>query len=80
MQHASTGEALVLTQSSATPGWRERWPWLLMAGPALAIVGCAITISLAFSNFGDQAITEGGMKRGLVVEQHSGPPPATQAR
>jgi hypothetical protein len=35
---------------------------------------------LAFSNFGDQAITEGGMKRGLVVEQHSGPPPATQAR
>jgi hypothetical protein len=51
-----------------------------MAGPALAIVGCVITITLALSNFGDQAITEGGMKRGLVVEQHAGPPPATQAR
>ena len=30
------------------PWWRQRWPWLLMAGPALAIVGCAITIVLAF--------------------------------
>ena len=80
MQRASTVVTLASTPLSVTPWWRERWPWLLMAGPALAIVGCVITISLAFSNFGDQAITEGGMKRGLVVEQHSGPPPATQAR
>jgi hypothetical protein len=35
---------------------------------------------LAFSNFGDQAIADGGMKRGLVVEQHSGTPPVTQVR
>jgi len=49
------------------PWWREPWPWILMAGPAAAIIGCAITIVLALQNFGDQAITDGGVKRGLVV-------------
>lgn len=67
-------------QPVSTPWWRERWPWLLMAGPALAIVGCVITITLAFTSFGDQAIVDGGMKRGLVVEQTPGTPPVTQAR
>lgn len=38
-----------------------------MAGPALAIIGCAITIYLAFQNFSDQEIRDGGVKRGLVV-------------
>jgi len=38
-----------------------------MAGPALAIVGCVITIYLAVTNFGDQEIRDGGVKRGLVV-------------
>lgn len=49
------------------PWYREPWPWLLMLGPAVAIVGCAITIYLAMSNFGDQEIRDGGTKRGLVV-------------
>ena len=62
------------------PWWREPWPWFLMAGPALAIVGCAITIFLAVSNFSDQPILEGGMKRGLVVEKNPVKPPATEAR
>lgn len=51
------------------PWWREPWPWFLMAGPALAIVGCAITIALAVKNFSDQPILDGGVKRGLVVEK-----------
>jgi len=38
-----------------------------MAGPALAIIGCIITIYLAVVNFGDQEIRDGGVKRGLVV-------------
>ena len=29
------------------PWWREPWPWILMAGPFLAIVGCIITMTLA---------------------------------
>lgn len=49
------------------PWYREPWPWILMAGPALAIVGCGITIYLAVANFGDQEIRDGGVKRGLVV-------------
>lgn len=51
------------------PWWREPWPWLLMAGPALAIVGCVITIVLAFQNFSDQGITDGVVKQGLVVSK-----------
>jgi len=52
----------------------------LMAGPALAIVGCAITITLAVQNFSDQPILEGGMKRGLVVEKNSAKPPSSETR
>lgn len=49
------------------PWWRHRWPWLLMLGPALAIVGCIITIVLAFNAYGDQDISDGGIRQGLVV-------------
>jgi hypothetical protein len=66
--------------SRPTPWWREPWPWILMAGPALAIVGCAITIALAVSSFSDQPILEGGMKRGLVVEKVPGKPPLNETR
>lgn len=51
------------------PWWREPWPWILMAGPALAVVGCIITIILAVQNFSDQAIDDGGIKQGLVVSK-----------
>ena len=53
----------------AGPWWRQPWPWILMAGPAVAIIGCAITMTLAFKNFSDQPILDGGVKRGLVVEK-----------
>ena len=64
----------------STTWWREPWPWILMAGPALAILGCAITIVLAFSSFSDQPILEGGMKRGLVVERIPSQPPSNETR
>ncbi len=51
------------------PWWREPWPWLLMAGPLLAIIGCIITMTLAFRNFSDQPINDGAIKRGLVIEK-----------
>lgn len=56
-----------------SPWWREPWPWILMAGPAAAIVGCVITIGLAIQNFSDQPITDGGSKRGLVIERSAAP-------
>lgn len=51
------------------PWFREPWPWILMAGPAVAVVGCAITIVLAFQNFANEPITDGGVKKGLVVSK-----------
>ena len=56
------------------PWWREPWPWILMAGPFLAIVGCIITMTLAFRNFSDQPINDGAVKRGLVIEKPVKPP------
>ncbi|WP_397475706.1 FixH family protein [Pusillimonas sp.] len=55
--------------NKSKPWWREPWPWILMAGPAAAIVGCVITIGLAVQNFADQPITDGGSKKGLVIER-----------
>ncbi len=40
-----------------------------MAGPAIAVVGCIITIVLAMQNFSDQTIDDGAVKRGLVVSK-----------
>lgn len=51
------------------PWWREPWPWILMAGPAAAIIGCIITITLAVQNYSDQAIDDGGVKSGLIVSK-----------
>jgi len=56
------------------PWWREPWPWILMAGPFLTIVGCIITMTLAFRNFSDQPIKDGSVKRGLVIEKPVKPP------
>jgi len=64
------------SERQAAPWWREPWPWLLMAGPLLAVIGCVITIALAVTHFRGQAIVDdGGVKRGLVIEK----PPATAA-
>ncbi len=49
------------------PWYKQPWPWILMAGPFLAIVGCVITISLAFQHYGTENIDDGGVKKGLVV-------------
>ncbi len=68
----SQAEAMRLEQ---LPWWRHRWPWLLMLGPAVAVVGCVITIILAFQAYGDQAVIDGGTRQGLVVA-----PPASAQR
>ncbi|KGE00292.1 FixH family protein [Achromobacter sp. RTa] len=51
------------------PWYREPWPWILMAGPFAAMIGCFVTIYFAFTNFTNQPIQDGVVKRGLVVEQ-----------
>ena len=51
------------------PWWKQLWPWLLISGPAVAIIGCAITIWLAVNLYADKSLREGVMKQGLKVEQ-----------
>lgn len=53
--------------SEGKPWWRHRWPWLLMLGPAIAVIACVITIILAFQSYGDQDIVDGSQRRGLVI-------------
>ena len=69
------------TPETPNAWYREPWPWFLMAGPLLAILGCIITIYLAVTRFADQPIVDGGVKRGLVVErvQPAAAAPARQA-
>jgi hypothetical protein len=57
--------------SSVKPWWKQLWPWLLISGPALAMLGCAITIWLAIHAYADQPIHEGMKRQGLKVDQVS---------
>jgi hypothetical protein len=51
------------------PWFKQLWPWLLISGPAVAAIGCVITIYLAVNLYSDMPVREGVIKRGLKVEQ-----------
>jgi len=73
-----------MSEQGSNPWWKEPWPWILISGPAAAVVGCAITIVLAVQNFSDQTFDVGAVKRGLVVDRVDAKaplaPPADAAR
>jgi hypothetical protein len=48
------------------PWYREPWPWLLMAGPAIVIVAAIYTAYLAVSS-ADGVVAEDYYKKGLAV-------------
>ena len=52
----------------SNPWYRERWPWILMAGPGLVIVAAIITIWLAVVS-NDGLVTDDYYKQGLAVNQ-----------
>lgn len=55
-------------RSNNRPWYKERWPWLLMAGPAVVIVAGVITVWLAvISN--DGLVSDDYYKQGLAVNQ-----------
>jgi len=56
-------------QQTTKPWWKQLWPWLLISGPAAAMIGCAITIWLAVNLYADKPLREGVVKQGLKVEQ-----------
>ena len=49
-----------------TPWYRERWPWILMSGPAAVIVAGAFTTWIAFAT-ADGLVADDYYKRGLGI-------------
>ncbi|AOB31418.1 hypothetical protein AKI39_13050 [Bordetella sp. H567] len=58
------------------PWYREPWPWILMAGPAAALVACMFTVYLAVVRHADAPIMEGATREGLVVRRVPAAPAA----
>jgi hypothetical protein len=55
-------------QAPAKPWYRERWPWLLIAGPAIAVIGGIVTVWLAVRT-DDGVIADDYYKRGLLINK-----------
>ena len=49
-----------------TAWYKERWPWILMSGPAAVIVAGALTAWIAFAT-SDGLVADDYYKRGLAV-------------
>ena len=57
----------VQTPRSTVPPWyRQRWPWLLMAGPGIVVVASMITLWLAATT-DDAIVADDYYKRGLSI-------------
>ena len=56
-------------QETMKPWWKQLWPWLLISGPAVAMIGCIITIYLAINLHADKPLRDGVVLQGLKVEQ-----------
>ena len=48
------------------PWYRERWPWILMSGPAIVIVAGALTTWVAYAT-SDGLVADDYYKRGLGI-------------
>jgi len=55
-------------RSDNQPWYKERWPWILMAGPATVIVAGVITVYLAIVS-NDGLVTDDYYKQGMTVNQ-----------
>jgi hypothetical protein len=51
-----------------TPWYRDRWPWLLMLGPAVVVVAGFVTLWLAVVS-DDGLVADDYYKRGLAINQ-----------
>ncbi|MBK8524717.1 MAG: FixH family protein [Betaproteobacteria bacterium] len=54
--------------ANSKPWYREPWPWILMAGPAIVVVAGFITAWLAISS-SDGLVDDDYYKQGLAVNQ-----------
>jgi len=55
-------------QADKRPWYKERWPWLLMSGPAIVVVAGIATAYLAVTS-SDGLVTDDYYKQGLAVNQ-----------
>lgn len=55
-----------VTKTDSLPWYREPWPWVLIALPAAAVVGCSITLYLALAS-ADGMVARDYYKRGLAI-------------
>jgi hypothetical protein len=56
------------TATATLPWYRQRWPWLLMAGPAIVVVAGVFTTWLAMRS-DDGLVADDYYKRGLAINQ-----------
>lgn len=55
-------------RSENEPWYKYRWPWFLMAGPAIVVIAGFITLWLAVKSF-DGLVTDDYYKQGLTVNE-----------
>ena len=55
-------------QRDDAPWYKHRWPWLLMAGPAIVIVAGVITAWIAIDS-NDGLVTDDYYKQGMAINQ-----------
>ncbi len=53
---------------SVTPWYRHPWPWILMAGPACAVVAGFVTMYIAFTH-ADPLVVDQYYKDGLAINR-----------
>lgn len=54
--------------AEATPWYRERWPWLLTAGPLAVVLGCLASAWMAASS-DDGVVAQDYYKQGLLINR-----------
>jgi hypothetical protein len=54
--------------ANRTPWYRERWPWILMSGPAAAVVASFISLYFAVSG-ADPLVADNYYKEGLAINR-----------
>jgi hypothetical protein len=57
-----------MNNADAKPWYRETWPWLLIAGPALVVLAGIVTVWLAVAS-NDGLVADDYYKRGLAINQ-----------
>jgi uncharacterized protein len=59
---------MTVMRTDLRPWYKERWPWILMAGPAIVVVAGIATLWLAIVS-NDGLVTDDYYKQGLAVNQ-----------